>query len=77
MVVAGDSEDKPEVAARVAWSDVGLNLRTGAPTATAVRRVLGGAGFREKAKAMADAVAGYSALVAVEEAMGSAVAETV
>jgi UDP:flavonoid glycosyltransferase YjiC (YdhE family) len=74
MVVAGDSEDKPEVAAHVAWSGVGINLRTGAPTAaavgTAVRRVLAEPGFREKAKAMADAVAGYSALGAVEEAVG-------
>jgi hypothetical protein len=44
LVVAGDSEDKPEVAARVHWSGVGVNLRTGRPSpamvAHAVRRVL-------------------------------------
>ena len=44
LVVAGDSEDKPEVAARVHWSGVGVNLHTGRPSqamvAHAVRRVL-------------------------------------
>ena len=44
LVVAGDSEDKPEVAARVHWSGTGVNLRTGRPSpamvARAVRRVL-------------------------------------
>jgi MGT family glycosyltransferase len=37
LVVAGDTEDKPEVAARVAWSGAGVDLRTGTPTARAVR----------------------------------------
>ena len=32
LVVAGDSEDKPEVAARVRWSGTGVDLRTGRPT---------------------------------------------
>ena len=44
LVVAGDSEDKPEVAARVQWSGTGVNLHTGRPSpamvARAVRRVL-------------------------------------
>src|SRR5215213_2102621 len=31
LVVGGGGEDKPEVAARVAWSGVGVNLRTGRP----------------------------------------------
>jgi UDP:flavonoid glycosyltransferase YjiC (YdhE family) len=37
------SEDKPEVAARVAWAGAGINLRTGTPTPrvrAAVREVL-------------------------------------
>ena len=46
LVVAGDSEDKPEVAARVQWSGAGVNLHTGRPSpamvARAVRRVLAG-----------------------------------
>jgi UDP:flavonoid glycosyltransferase YjiC (YdhE family) len=37
LVVAGTTEDKPEVAARVAWSGTGVNLRTGTPTAERVR----------------------------------------
>ena len=32
LVVAGDSEDKPEVAARVQWSGAGVNLHTGRPS---------------------------------------------
>jgi UDP:flavonoid glycosyltransferase YjiC (YdhE family) len=46
LVVAGATEDKPEVAARVAWSGAGIDLRTGSPTParilTAVRTVLSG-----------------------------------
>src|SRR5258708_16692705 len=32
LVVAGDSEEKPEIAARVAWAGAGTNLRTGPPS---------------------------------------------
>lgn len=53
LVIAGGDLDKPEVAARVAWSGAGANLRTGTPTAsavsTAVDRVLGETSFREAA----------------------------
>jgi UDP:flavonoid glycosyltransferase YjiC (YdhE family) len=37
LVVAGSTEEKPEVANRVAWSGVGINLRTGSPSPAAVR----------------------------------------
>jgi MGT family glycosyltransferase len=37
LVVAGNTEDKPEVAARVAWTGAGINLRTATPTPGAVR----------------------------------------
>jgi UDP:flavonoid glycosyltransferase YjiC (YdhE family) len=40
LVVAGNTEDKPEVAARVAWSGAGIDLRTGTPTAKAVRNAV-------------------------------------
>jgi MGT family glycosyltransferase len=50
LVVAGATEDKPEVAARVAWSGSGVNLRSGAPSPPrirrAVRRVLGRPRYR-------------------------------
>jgi UDP:flavonoid glycosyltransferase YjiC (YdhE family) len=37
LVVAGNTEDKPEVAARVAWSGAGLNLKTGTPSPATIR----------------------------------------
>lgn len=40
LVVAAGTLDKPEVARRVARSGVGVNLRTGTPTARAVRRAV-------------------------------------
>ena len=40
LVVAGDSEDKPEVAARVQWSRAGVNLHTGRPSPAMVRRAV-------------------------------------
>lgn len=40
LVVAPGSLDKPEVARRVAWSGVGVNLRTGQPSARTVRRAV-------------------------------------
>ncbi len=79
MVVAGDTEDKPEVAARVGWSGTGINLHTGKPTATAVRdavlRVLAEPQFKRRTGEMAEAVAGYSALTSVESALADAVAQ--
>jgi MGT family glycosyltransferase len=53
LVIAGDSEDKPEVAARVRWSGTGIDLRTGRPSpariARAVRRVLDNPTYKERA----------------------------
>ena len=72
LVVAGNTEDKPEVAARVAWSGAGINLRTGAPNAgavrAAVRKVLGDGRYLprprlEAASARRDGVAEIAALV--------------
>jgi MGT family glycosyltransferase len=40
LVVAGSTEDKPEVAARVSWSGAGLNLRTGSPSPGRIRRAV-------------------------------------
>lgn len=37
LAVAGDTEDKPEIGARVAWSGAGINLKTGSPTESALR----------------------------------------
>lgn len=40
LVVAGRTEDKAEVAARVAWSGAGVRLRTNAPRPAQVRRAV-------------------------------------
>ncbi|ELR04963.1 hypothetical protein VC83_02848 [Pseudogymnoascus destructans] len=37
MIIAGATEDKPEVAARAEWAGVAINLRTGRPTAEQVQ----------------------------------------
>ncbi|KAH8735283.1 hypothetical protein BGZ61DRAFT_490927 [Ilyonectria robusta] len=52
MVLGGESEDKPEIAMRGAWSGVAVNLRTGRPSPAAVRagveRVLGDESFKTR-----------------------------
>jgi MGT family glycosyltransferase len=56
LVMAGDSEDKPEVAARVHWAGVGVDLHTGKPSpakiAKAVRRILADPAFAARSKAV-------------------------
>jgi MGT family glycosyltransferase len=73
LVVAGDTEDKPEVAARVEWAGAGINLRTGTPSVAKVRRAvrdvldhehyLRNARALESAYARRDGVAEIAALV--------------
>lgn len=54
MIVAGATEDKLEVNARVAWTGVGIDLKTQTPGAEAVGRatthILQNPGFRERAR---------------------------
>ncbi|UAJ80220.1 glycosyltransferase family 1 protein [Leifsonia sp. ZF2019] len=54
LVIAGGDLDKPEVAARVAWSGAGVNLRTGTPSSRAIlrawRRISDGADYRAAAE---------------------------
>jgi len=70
LVVAGGTEDKPEVAARVAWSGAGIDLRTGTPTPDAVRaavqRVLADSAYGDAARRMADAATAYDTLALIE-----------
>ncbi|WP_152030999.1 glycosyltransferase [Agromyces aureus] len=77
IVAAGDTEDKPEVSMRVEWSGAGVNLRTGTPTADAVRkavdRVLADRGFTDRAQALADAIAGYDTFDLIEAELEAAV----
>ena len=54
VVIAGDTEDKPEVSMRVEWSGAGINLKTGRPSAgqvrEAVREVLRNPVYRGRAR---------------------------
>ena len=73
VVVAGSTEDKPEVAARVAWSGAGINLKTGTPSPEAISsavhrirsdgRYLRNARRLEAAFARTDGVAEIAALI--------------
>jgi MGT family glycosyltransferase len=66
LAVAGTTEDKPEVAARVAWSGTGINLKTAAPTPSqvrdAVRALLDDRRYRERAQALQAELARYDAV---------------
>jgi MGT family glycosyltransferase len=63
LVVAGDSEEKPELVARVNWSGVGVGMRTKRPgrlqLREAVRKVLGEAEYAARAAAMQAEMADY------------------
>src|SRR5258708_21551891 len=65
LVVAGDSEEKPEIAARVAWAGAGINLGTGRPSASqireAVRAVLTRPQYRQRAQALLTAFSRHNA----------------
>ena len=67
LVAAGTSEEKPEIAARIAWTGTGIDLKTGRPAprevAAAVRRVLDEPTFRERAHAIGTEMRGYDAPV--------------
>jgi UDP:flavonoid glycosyltransferase YjiC (YdhE family) len=78
LAVAGRTEDKPEVAARVAWSGAGIDLKTAKPTPgavrTAVRRLLGDPHYKARARELAAEHARYDAVSlavgAIDEVLG-------
>jgi MGT family glycosyltransferase len=78
LVVAGDTEEKPEIAARVAWSGVGISLHTGRPSqdvvAQAVDKVLSEPGYRARAAQMRAELATCTPLESIEAAVRAAVA---
>jgi UDP:flavonoid glycosyltransferase YjiC (YdhE family) len=65
IVVAGATEDKPEVAARIAWSGAGIRIREQSPStervAEAVHSVLSTSRYRDRAQAIAAEMRGYDA----------------
>ncbi|WP_146078217.1 glycosyltransferase [Subtercola sp. Z020] len=60
VVVAGDTEDKVETSARVAWAGVGVNLKTRGPSPRsvnhAVHRVLNDPGFARRSALIGESI---------------------
>ena len=75
LIIGGDTEDKPEVAARIAWAGAGINLRTATPTPhqirQAVEKVLKDHSYRQTARDLAAKIADTSPLPATENALAS------
>jgi UDP:flavonoid glycosyltransferase YjiC (YdhE family) len=80
LVVAGRTEDKAEVAARVAWSGVGINLRTNRPRAqkirAAVRTVLADGHYRAASRRIGADIAASPGLPGLERVIEGLVATT-
>ncbi|WP_368497428.1 glycosyltransferase [Herbiconiux sp. A18JL235] len=80
LVVAGTTEDKIEVTARVAWSGVGVNLRTSTPSAeavaSAVREVLARPGYREASARIGRDIAASPGLAGLDAVLESLSATT-
>jgi len=66
LAVGGTTEDKPEAAARVAWSGAGINLKTSTPSPAqvrdAVRALLDDGRYRARAQALQAEYARYDAV---------------
>ena len=77
IVVAGETEDKPMVAARVQWSGCGIDLRTGTPdpkqVADAVREVLHNRKYAERARMLQADFAKYKALATIESVLNQVI----
>ncbi|WP_448811831.1 glycosyltransferase [Agromyces bauzanensis] len=77
IVVAGRTEDKVEVTARVAWSGVGVNLKSNAPkpaaVRAAVRRVLSNGRYRAASAAIGRDIAGSPGLAGLEVVLAGAI----
>ncbi|MBV8068848.1 MAG: hypothetical protein JO270_03010 [Acidobacteriaceae bacterium] len=75
VIVAGTTEDKPAVAARLAWSGAGINLETDRPTPdqvrTAVLMILRDGSFRRRARMLQTSFAQYDALNEITQAVES------
>lgn len=73
LVVAGLTEDKMEVSARVAWSGTGIALKTDTPSAAQVQAaaaaVLGDQTFRRRAQELSDTYAEYRGAARAAEAV--------
>ncbi|WP_239453094.1 MULTISPECIES: glycosyltransferase [Microbacterium] len=77
LVVAGQTEDKIEVTARVGWSGAGINLRTNraepAKLARAVDRVLGEESYRTAARRIGDDIRATDALATLDAVLAAVI----
>lgn len=66
LVIAGATEEKPDVAAHVEWAGAGINLRTSSPTPNAIKQavqqVLQDSTYANRAKALAAEFTRYDAV---------------
>ena len=69
LVAPGQSEDKSEVCARIEWTGVGINLKTGKPThqqiRSAVRELLASNRYKTHAKELQFAIRQYDVPILV------------
>lgn len=77
LVVAGQTEDKVEVSARVGWSGAGINLRTNRPTpdaiAAAVNRVIDDESYAARASELSRAFEQAPGLAGLDAVIGDLV----
>jgi len=77
LVVAGTTEDKVEVNARVAWSGVGINLKTDTPKPATIRaaakRVLASPVYRAAAAAIGTEIAASPGLPELERVVNASI----
>jgi MGT family glycosyltransferase len=63
LITAGKTEEKPEIGARVAWSGVGIDLKTQTPMPAkirqAVREILSNSQYRDRAEVLQAEIATY------------------
>ena len=80
LIVAGMTEDKTEVSARVQWSGVGINLRSDRPSPEqirdAVRSVLGSPSYRNASAAIGADIRESSGLAGLERVVLELVGES-
>jgi UDP:flavonoid glycosyltransferase YjiC (YdhE family) len=79
IVLAGATEDKPRVGARVAWSGVGIDLKTGQPTAEQIRNAVGEVlrdqRYRDRARTLGAGIAKTDALATIAQITETAIAD--
>ncbi|MBO0980928.1 glycosyltransferase [Microbacterium sp. SD291] len=79
LVIAGGELDKPEIAARVAWTGAGVNLRTGTPNARQVeagyRRIVTDPSVRQAAAGVAAELRSFGGAIRAAELIEELTAE--